>query len=625
MPCDKPIRWNLRIGNGSPFNSFNMNPQGPEFAKCPLDWIEALDLEQLSFDKATWVPLVVSNTDLAHGEPGKVGYRRQNRNIDSIIVPLDQKKELLDLDWQSISRQMSDHAWADETGFCPPGCYRGDSRVLYPVIERSFETGEPTQWDLLQELEVGLQLFRKGDTWIRPDENDVEVAKLERNRRGEPSVLMFRSEHLRDYLCAKKAALLLTGFWAREAVEEVFSGICWENDESERVFAHGRWNGTCHPIHEGGAPFGSETAVVHIWRESVNPTEDMPQMPRPAADPGMKSRSSTWLHTGRKLHRLYGLIWVRHWIGPAIQSPRIRGDEVEARVHFQVENQENKTLNGKALEEYRGWLWFRPTVMRFLSSQPKGVIKWYTSETGEVGPVGNRTLHFGINKIGLVNVLGYKMAQMPEWVQKLWVAYNVPPEGGLSLELHQSQNLADPAESMSPEMCLWHNLVILNQRTSELFQKPILKILPKESELMKVVHRFYCESFEDVCQLCKELHRVVIESLDVGLINSAIDPGNAAEANSRRLGSIKRIALWLNSLGLDGAQITSPLAAIYDLRIADAHVGGEGARRSLELLGFSADSKEYQRICSTAISMAADCVATLVDAIEAKAGSETAK
>lgn len=585
-------------------------------AKFPLEWIEAQDVEKISFEKATWIPLSVSKTDLESGKSGHVGYRRQYRSFESIIVPLPLKDQFKDVDWQSLGLRNPDGAWADEESFHPPGSYGGDPRVLYPVIQRSFETGEPTQWDLLQELEVGLQLFRKGDLWIRPDENDVEVARLERNSEGNPSVILFRAEHLRDYLSARKSALLLTGFIVREAVEEEFPEIGWENNRRERHFEHGEWEGTLTAIHEGGIPFGLETSVIEVWRESVNPADDVPEMPDPGTDPGIKSKSFKTSSSGPKLHRLGGRIWLKHWIQPAPKSPRIRRDHVESRVHFQVENQESKTLSGDALEKYRGWLWFRPAVIRHLANQPKGLLKWYTEFTGEVGPCKNQTLHFGTNKLGLVNVLGYKMAELPEWVQRMWVAYNIPPEGGLSEELHQSQNLGKPAESAGAEAILFQNLRVAQHRSATKYGQPLLQKLPAPEVFFRQVHRFYCESFEDICELCKELSRIIVEQIDIGLLNSKIDPGNAVKANKEKLGSIKRLALWLDSVGLNGRDVTKPLAAVYDLRIADAHAKEGDVRSSLELFGIPCDSVDYQEMGLHIIGCVANCIANVADVFE---------
>jgi len=65
-----------------------------------------------------------------------------------------------------------------------------------------------------------------------------------------------------------------------------------------------------------------------------------------------------------------------------------------------------------------------------------------------------------------VNVLGYKMGQLPEWVQMMWVTHNVSPDSGLSEELHMSQNLARPANTAAPESILWHNPQLLQKRTA---------------------------------------------------------------------------------------------------------------------------------------------------------------
>jgi hypothetical protein len=308
-------------------------------------------------------------------------------------------------------------------------------------------------------------------------------------------------------------------------------------------------------------------------------------------------------------------MWVKHWILPAPKSPRIRRDEVEARVHFQVENQERATLAGKALHDYWGWLWFKPAVIPHLLKARTSEIKWYTAHTGEVGPAPHATLHFGVNNIGLINVLGYKIAQLPEWVQKYWVSSNVGPEGGLSQELHMSQNLASPAETMAPEAMLWNNLEILQGRTHLVYGRPLLKHFPSENEFFHRVHRFYCESFAGICELCKELHRIVSEPIDLGLLNERIDPSNAQQANKAKLRQIKRLALWLDSAGLNGKNITQALAGVYDLRIGDAHSGGSDIREALKLLHIPPDTQNYIAVCYSIIGQVANCVGRVGDAI----------
>ncbi len=229
-------------------------------------------------------------------------------------------------------------------------------------------------------------------------------------------------------------------------------------------------------------------------------------------------------------------------------------------------------------------------------------------------------LHFGVNRLGLINVLGYKLAELPEWVQKIWAAHNVGPDGGLSEELHMSQNLADPARTAPPESMLWHNLQLLQKRTAIAYGQPLLQHLPPDSEFFHQIHRFYCDSFEDVCELAKELHRIICEPVDIGLLNGKIDPSNAVKANQQKLRQIKRIALWLDTLKFDGRRITQPLAGIADLRQGDAHAKSGKLRESLALFGIPTDSTEYQNTCCEIIGQVANAVGAISDTLTSKSG-----
>jgi len=215
------------------------------------------------------------------------------------------------------------------------------------------------------------------------------------------------------------------------------------------------------------------------------------------------------------------------------------------------------------------------------------------------------TLHFGVNSQGLINVLGYDLANLPEWTQKMWAGDNTVPEGGLSEDLNASQNLARPAGTMAPEEMLWRNLNLLQQETGRLFRQPLFLSLPSEHEIYRQVHRFYTDSFEDFCRLCKELHRVVTEQIDLGGLKAKIDPKNAEEADKQKLRHIKRVALWLEALGQDGRKITEALAGVADLRQGDAHPKGSELRESLKLLGVPTGAENYKRMGLVTISAVA--------------------
>jgi hypothetical protein len=191
-----------------------------------------------------------------------------------------------------------------------------------------------------------------------------------------------------------------------------------------------------------------------------------------------------------------------------------------------------------------------------------------------------------------INVLGYKMADLSEWVQRIWASFNVPPEGGLSHELHASQNLAAPASTMAAEMMLWTNLNGLNSIYHERYGGLFFSALPDEKDFYRTIHRFYDQSFRQVCELGKELMKVVVEKMSLDSINNLLSP-TISELDPK-VRQIKHLEHWLNKLGHDGRTIVGPLVGINDLRQGDAHSGESTAKAALKIFGIPDDATEFQ-------------------------------
>ena len=598
-----------------------MNKPSPNDA-CLRDWLEMIDLETPKVEGSSWVPLHTCEDVLRTGDSGYLGFREEIEIIETLIVPLHRREELKDLDWEAISRNGSDRGWADQDGLVTPGLRDADADLRFPVLVQSHDTGEDTEWHLFQELQLCLNLTRIGDEWISHAENDLVVARLKRSDDGELNRLEIRSEHLRDYLCAKQATLLITVFRVRKAVGENSSLFGLPQQTNDRIFDSGHWDGSVYAIHEGGRPFGMVTAVMNMWRESVDPETDNPTMPEPWNDTTMRSETSEHTYSGRKLWVGEGRLWTKAWLEPATISPRVRRDEVASTIHFLVDNQEQKTLAGSALAAHLGWLHFKPAVIPAILREKKAFIKWHTRDTGTIGPDTSQTLHFGVNGAGLINVVAYKMAALPMWTQKLWVAHNTQPEGGLSQELHMSQNLAKPARTFAPERALAINVQALSELTEAKYGASILRGTFDELAFFKTVHRFHGDSFESYCRLCKELHRNVSERIDIGVINDKIDSAHAQEANKQKLREIRRLAFWLDNLGHNGREMTKELAAVCDLRVGDAHAGKSDLRDSLPLLGIPADAEDLDRMCLHTIGLVANAVGGICEVVS-KLGNKT--
>ena len=75
-----------------------------------------------------------------------------------------------------------------------------------------------------------------------------------------------------------------------------------------------------------------------------------------------------------------------------------------------------------------------------------------------MGSSSIHTVHFGINEMGLLNVLANEIAVLQPLQQRIWIAYNVLPDGGISKELYMSQMKATPAAERSNPVTQGHRI-----------------------------------------------------------------------------------------------------------------------------------------------------------------------
>jgi hypothetical protein len=139
-----------------------------------LDWLKLKDVERRRFGNRTWIPLPTSRVHLLEKTYGFEGYRRDMERSDAVIVFKTHREECSSLGWQDINPRRYDRAWADDERFRPPGAYYGANNMaigFYPILRQGFDTGEPCEWHLSQELEFSLGLLRRGDVWVRPEED----------------------------------------------------------------------------------------------------------------------------------------------------------------------------------------------------------------------------------------------------------------------------------------------------------------------------------------------------------------------------------------------------------------------------------------------------------------------
>ena len=126
------------------------------------------------------------------------------------------------------------------------------------------------------------------------------------------------------------------------------------------------------------------------------------------------------------------------WVDPDSVSRRVRRDKVAPTIFFVVDAsgaRENRDTLGVGSR----WLWFRPDVMMTLAHRRGGGLMWHTKYTGADWCSPDQSVHFGINRVGLINVYAKDIGELPEWQQQIWAGYNIGPDGGVSEELLASQ------------------------------------------------------------------------------------------------------------------------------------------------------------------------------------------
>jgi hypothetical protein len=534
------------------------------------DWFEMPEIRRRKLANAVWIPLRAIHQIEEIGDYGHAGYKSEFYGVATLAIPTENKREAEELGRTGAGIDQQHSGRLEEDKYVPADIYQdncGAFSGVHLVLDQRGNSAENSEWHLHQDFVITLGLKREGDSWVRPDEGYIEVAKLSKRADGCPELLVVRASHLRDYLCARGMALYVTSYRDRVEVLEDASHIAWSENFLREIHENDRWEGRVLPIHEGGMSYGEKTAVFHIARTDVDPEEDVPVFGLPT-DNHLTSKSWAREYTGRMLYRVEGELWRTEWIEPASQSPIVRGDKLPPTVFF-ITDAEGKRENRETLAVGSRWLWFRPEVMPVLAHRRGGTLRWYTKDTGGVGCSPDYGVHFGVNTLGLINVYAKDIALLPEWQQKVWAGYNVSPEGRVSEELLASQMRAEPANTHAPEELLAEGLSKLNDVIKAKLGITIIKQHHQIPDLIAQAHRFRATNKEGLFALAKDLARLTADSIDAHALQKLVSPPKGIKWNS--LKSLEN--LLATRIDPDCARaMLSPLFGIYELRLADAHL-----------------------------------------------------
>lgn len=578
------------------------------------EWYNLSDWKKNDFNRRTWIPLKHCATLVDEGRYGYIGYRNEFISISSAMLPLETKDKALKTQWSSFNVHSNNKYWIEDNKYYTSGTYKDyDSKTIgnYLVLVQTFDSGEPQEWHLDQDLALALNLLREGDDWVRPEDDYEIVVRLIRDENNEPIKVEIKNKYLKDYLCARKSGLLIGYYHSREAIIETELESPWKDESNVEEVGAYRWEGRLLPIHEGGESYGSKTAVFHIGREDVDYDEDVP---RYGVGPAGKFKSEKKIieSKGRKLFRIIGEIWKNEWVTPGVHSAIVRGDQTFTDIPFIIEA-DGTQASGAELRTESRWLWFDPAIVNELLKHRGGGLNWYTRFTGQIGASNMDMVHYGVNDIGLINVYAKDISYLPYTHQKIWASFNCLPDGGVCKELQLSQMEAVVAETIAPEMML--TKVVGDLHSIFLHEYGIILFDYKEGEYVGFdnIHRFLVVDEKSFFILAKEITKSIIERISKSELTKITL--NAP----KKIGSLKRLEYFFNEIGVNGSKLLGPFFAIYDLRIHDAHVINKAVNDQLKILRIE-DSDKFvikgQKMIEAFVGTAVSMIKLLVQHVD---------
>lgn len=540
------------------------------------------DLRKRKLNSSVWVPLRAAKSMRNDIGIGKIGYQEEFIGHGTLMIPIDKKAVIDDLTWSDIGLNHTHGLNYIGGEYSQPDIYKADDfEGIHLVLDQTFDNNfDNHEWHLHQDLVISLGLKREGDIWICPREGYVQVANLERDKKGNPVFLQIKNQFLKDYLCAKGCGLYITSYFSRDEIFDNRDVLSWSEDSITSKDNKDIWECRILEIHEGGFPFGEKVAVFHVSRTDVNEDEDVPNMTSFPTDDNVKSELYERSFDGKKLYNIMSELWRYEWIDPAHSSPVVLGDEQQVDIFYIVDATGNKE-SGRELKKGGKWLWFKPELVSTLLSRRGSFLEWHTKDTGSISCAPAWDVHFGMNDLGLITVYAKDIGGLPMWQQQIWAGYNISPEGGISKELHDSQVKAEPASTLAPEAFIKRVINEINEASKKHLNIQFFRGHHSVNDIIKSINRFRAVDDKGLFSLAKDIARIIVDDIDVGSLQKIATP-----PKDKKWGSLKTIENLL-SLRIPheaARQIASPFIGVYELRHGDAHLPSNDIEESFNLI-----------------------------------------
>jgi hypothetical protein len=551
------------------------------------DWILQSKETPRIFSKATWIPLRASLLQ-ERNDIKSIGFVSDFFGCGSVAFPLKHRKVAESLTWTDIGiiHDAEPYAYTDGHYSSVEEYEHNDKEAV--GINLVFNLPQPViggkKWMVNPDLIIALRLIKEGNSWVRPEENFIEVIKETIDEDGNHLQIEIKREFLIDYLAARNLSLRLSYY--RQRVENVAT---LESSEYEGLTDHqeSRSNGRFELlIRSLDDVYGGSWSMVRAWRTDVDEHDDAPILNQ-ENDENTDFETSQGRRGGYDGVRIESEFWRDEWIEHQGQSIRVRGDDDTNLPQFIIETDGARSPSADLNNEDIGrWLWFRSGVVNELLGFRGFSLEWYTAETGSIHSTTGYKIHFGINSSDLITVYAYDIAKLPAWEQYIWAGHNVVPEGKVSSELLASQVKCKPASTHAVEDLFFKVMQMLEEGFHQKFNVPLFAHSFDNASALKQISRFMSTDQTSLLRLAKDLVRLFSDRLNVKELRKL-----ATNADKEKFGSNKLLQDILeNSIGAEKARaIFTPIVGVYEMRLGDAHPMSSKITEAIKLAGVDED------------------------------------
>ena len=549
------------------------------------EWFELRDHRRRLYSRAVWIPVYGTIIPLERGRYPEVGYVEEVLAVGSAVIFRDKREKAETLDWHYWSLYET-APYLDEDGKYFEAESFGDDpdgRLgLRLVLPHYLNSAHSRQVYINQDFILAYGLLEEYSHWVRPNEGYEQVMRLTRKEDGTIIFVEIRAEYLKDYLAARNSVFRLYYYRQRRAIFENDPKFDWPEDFSLVSDPNDRLEVRCNEIDASGDFPGTTWALFKAWRTDVDPEEEVPDFAGNDDEATETETIEGVRGDGGGRFLVAGEMWRGEWIEPAEKSCRVGYGEPDEVLMVQLDGGGGRvdleTLNREEVGKY---LWFKPEVINDLLLRRGATMQWYTHDTGGVSPSPDWLLHFGINKLGLINAYAYDVARRPLWERRIWAAHNCRPDGGVSAELMEAQMACKPASTKSPEFMIHRALDWIDRVFQEKFKTALFREHHEVEGLSSKIHRFRAIDESGLRSLAKDLVKISIERINK---NSLIDALGEGKLDQGTLKLLQRLLENYTNKEYAYSRMT-PLFGAYDLRGADAHLSSSDVDESYARVG----------------------------------------